>query len=237
MVSTFYFLLISERFGFIENLKLLQKKSTRTSGKSKTEYNERHKRAEIPQRKIQYTIDGTRKNAVNELGRSKTGRRYTVEQKSLCLALYKQGPRSYRFKEKWCILPTRRTLGRYSADLIFKSGVDSKMFEVIKNVVKDWPEEDKVCGVTFDEVSLKEQLSYSQAQDKIEGFIELSETNGTQKQKPRFATHALTFMVRGLMTNYKQPVGYFYTNGIKTFELVELVQLMIERIVSTGNAN
>lgn len=163
-------------------------------------------------------------------GRPGTGRRYTDEQKSLCLAMYKQGPRSYRFKSKWCILPTKRTLGRYSADLIFKSGVDPKMFESIKNVVKDWPQKQKLCAVTFDEIALKEHLAYSQAQDKIEGFVEMNR----RMKEPLFATHSLTFMVRGLASNYKQPVGHFYTKGIKAFELVELVQLMVGEVSTTG---
>lgn len=162
-------------------------------------------------------------------GRSKHGRRYTPEQKSLCLAMYKQGPKSYRFNEKWCALPTKRTLGRYSANLIFKSGADSKTFDAIKNIVKDWPQKDKYCAISWDEVSLKKHLSYCQSLDKIEGFVEMIKT-----KVPIFATHAMTFMVRGFEVPFKQATGYFYTNGIKAFELVELIKLMIERILATG---
>lgn len=164
--------------------------------------------------------------------RPKHGRRYTPEQKSLCLVLYKQGPKSYRFKETWCVLPTKRTLGRYSANLILKSGVDDKMFDAVKNVVKDWPKKDQICSVMWDEVSIKQHLDYSQSQDKFEGFVEMN-----KQKKPIFATHALTFMVRGFEVPFKQSVGYFYTNGIFSFELVELVKLMIERVLGTGNSS
>lgn len=162
-------------------------------------------------------------------GRAKHGRRYTPEQKSLCLAMYKQGPKSYRFKEKWCALPTKRTLGRYSANLIFKSGINPKVFEAMKNVVKDWPEKDKICAFMWDEVSIKEHLDYCQSQDKMEGFVEMNKT-----KEAIFATHAMTFMVRGFEVPFKQSTGYFYTNGIKAFELVELIKLMIEQVLTTG---
>lgn len=163
-------------------------------------------------------------------GRSKHGRRYTPEQKSLCLALYKQGPKSYRFKETWCALPTKRTLGRYSANLIFKSGVDDKIFDAVKHIVKDWPEKDKICSFLWDEVSIKQHIDYCQSQDKIEGFVEISKV-----KVPIFASHALTFMVRGFEVPFKQSMAYFYTNGLKAFELVELIRLMLEKIFTTGN--
>lgn len=163
-------------------------------------------------------------------GRSKLGRRYTEKQKSLCLAMYKQGPKAYRFNEQWCCLPTKRTLGRYSAKLIFKAGFDLKTLEAINTIVKDWTQQDKYCTFGWDEVSLTEHLDYCQSMDIIEGFVEVTKTTA-----PVFATHALTYMVRGIAIPYKQSVGFFYTNGLKSFELAELNKLMIARISNTGN--
>lgn len=170
------------------------------------------------------------KMQLTNCGRTKRGRRYTAVQKSMCLAQYKQGPKAYRFNERWFILPTKRTLGLYSANLLFKSGSDNKVFEAIKNTVKDWPDEYRYCGISWDEVSLKEHLDYCSSQDFIEGFVELEKS-----RRPIFATHALTFMIRGIRTSYKQATGYFYTNGIKAFELSELVKLMIAANSNAGN--
>lgn len=169
------------------------------------------------------------KMQLKNCGRSKNGRRYTMLQKSFCLAMYKQGPKSYRFNEKWCVLPTKRTLARFSAKIIFKSGVDSNVLTAIESTIKDWPEKDKYCSVMWDEVSLDEHLDYCSSQDKIEGFLEIN-----KGEQPIFATHALTFMVRGFEIPFKQATGYFYTNGIQSFELAELVILMIESIIKTG---
>lgn len=168
-------------------------------------------------------------------GRSKHGRRYTPKQKSLCLAMYKQGPKAYRFNTSWCCLPTKRTLGRYSANLVFKSGVDLKMLEAIKSTVSEWPQKDKYCTIGWDEVALTEHLDYCQSLDKIEGFVELCQTE--KSQAPVFATHALTFMVRGIEVRFKQSVGYYYTNGLKSFELAEMVKLVLAEVMNTGNCN
>lgn len=163
-------------------------------------------------------------------GRSKHGRRYTPKQKSLCLAMYKQGPKAYRFNETWCCLPTKRTLGRYSAQLIFKSGVDTKMLQAIQTTVTEWPQKDKYCTIGWDEVSLNEHLDYCHSLDKIEGFAELCKPN-----VPVFATHALTFMVRGIEVPFKQSVGYFYTHGLKSYVLIELIKIVIGKVFDTGN--
>ncbi|XP_037037374.1 uncharacterized protein LOC119075089 [Bradysia coprophila] len=169
------------------------------------------------------------KMQLKNCGRSKHGRRYSPKQKSLCLAMYKKGPKSYRFNETWCCLPTRRTLGRYSAQLIFQSGVDYKVLAAMKSIVLDWPHKDKFCTFGWDEVSLNAHLDYCQSLDKIEGFVEMGRAN-----KPIFATHSLTFMVRGIEVPYKQSIGYFYTNGLKSFELAELIKLMIGRVQIIG---
>lgn len=103
------------------------------------------------------------------------------------------------------------------------------MLDAIKNAVKDWPERNKYCSISWDEVSLKEHLDYCTTQDNIEGFVELA-----SPRKPIFATHALTFMIRGINVLFKQSAAYFYTHGLCSFELVELVKLMIEALSTTG---
>lgn len=169
------------------------------------------------------------KMQITNRGRPKHGRRYTSKQKSMCLAMYKQGPKLYRFLETGFVLPTKKTLGRHSANVLFTAGVDFKVLKAVKNAVSDWPEEHKYCTILWDEVSLKEHLDYCSAQDIIEGFVQMSSS-----QIPKFATHALTFMVRGIKISFKQSIGFFYTNGLFAFELVELIKIMIGATITLG---
>lgn len=164
-------------------------------------------------------------------GRNPHGRRYKLKEKSMCLAMYKSGPRSYRFKQnnKIMVLPTLSTLSRHSAKMMFRAGTNPLLFSFIKEKVKDWSESDLLCSFSFDETALKSRLEYSSTDDEIIGFIELAGI-----RRPVFATHALTFMVRGITRPFKQPVAHFYTHGLKSFELTELITLVLEAVISTG---
>lgn len=163
--------------------------------------------------------------------RKPQGRRYTLKEKSICLALYKSGPRSYRFKEdnEVMVLPTLSTLGKHVAKMLFRAGTSSELFAFIKDKVIDWPESDLQCSLSFDETALKSTLEYSSTDDEIIGFIEMAGI-----RRPIFATHALTFMVRGIHRPFKQPVAFFYTHGIKAFELAQLISLVLESVFATG---
>lgn len=108
-------------------------------------------------------------------GRKKNGRRYSNTEKSFSVALYKSGPRSYRFKEKFMILPALSTLGRHSANLMFRAGKSAPLLAFIEEKVKDWPEKDRLCTVSFDETALKATLQYNNTLDEIDGFVELAD--------------------------------------------------------------
>lgn len=157
------------------------------------------------------------------------GRRYTSEEKGLALILYKNSPKNYRFMEKFFVLPSKRTLGRYSAELIFQTGVDLKLFSHIAEKVKSFREEYKYCTLTWDEVSLKAHLDYNSSRDEIDGFVDMLGVRRTA-----FATHALTFMIRGIKIPFKQPIAYFFTHGLKHFELAEMIELITKAVLDTG---
>lgn len=142
---------------------------------------------------------------INNSGRKSKGRRYTLEQKSLSLAIYKQGPKGYRFLKRIFCLPCKQTILRHSAKLYFETGVDEQMMNLVKDKVKDLADIDKYCILSWDEVSLQSHLAYSHSKNFIEGFIDLDYMRWSS-----FATHSLTFMVRGLNLPFKHTVGYFY---------------------------
>ncbi len=169
------------------------------------------------------------KMQLRNAGRKPHGRRYFPKEKSLCLALYKCGPRSYRFQEDFLALPALSTLGRHSANLMFRAGISHQLFQFIKEMVKDWPEEDLFCILSFDETALKTRLEHNKTTDEIDGFVELQDI-----RKPVFATHALNFMLRGIHKPFKQAIAFYYTHGLKSYELAELILLMIEEVLATG---
>ena len=92
-------------------------------------------------------------------------------------------------------------------------------------------ENSRQCALTFDEISLKSALQYNPQRDIIEGF----ENCGDSGQSKYMATHALAFMVRGLATKWKQPVGYFLSAGTVTGKTLQsLTRTCIDKLTKIG---
>lgn len=162
--------------------------------------------------------------------RKPRGRRFTDEEKCMLLAVYKHGPKCYKHLLTHLRLPSKRTLCRHSAKLLFKVGVDLKFFAFIRDKVKDMPELSKYCIIAWDEVAVKAHLDYNHSKDAIDGFVHLA--NG---RRPDFATHTLTFMLRGISDPFKESLAYFHTDNLLAPELAELITLVVEAVMDTGN--
>ena len=91
---------------------------------------------------------------------------------------------------------------------------------------------DKKCVVSFDEMKLKAGLSFDVEHDQIIGF----ENYGTFSiEKPRLATHALVFVVRGLCRKWKQVFGFFYScESASSNVLKHLLHEGISKLVNCG---
>lgn len=162
--------------------------------------------------------------------RKPRGRRFTDDEKSMLLAIYKHGPKCYRHLLTNFRLPNKRTLCRHSAKLLFKVGIDAKFFDFIRDKVKVMPELSKSCIVAWDEVAVKAHLDYNHSKDAIDGFVNLA-----NERRPDFATHTLTFMLRGIDDPFKESLAYFHTDNLLALELAELITLVVEAVMNTGN--
>ena len=100
---------------------------------------------------------------------------------------------------------------------------------LMKLKVRDMTNADKLSVLSWDEVSLKPNLDYDKSRDIIDGFVDM---NG--ERRPEFATHALTFMVRGIQIPFKEPVSFNYTSNLKAFGLSGLVNVTTEAVLDTG---
>ncbi|GBM49146.1 hypothetical protein AVEN_110334-1, partial [Araneus ventricosus] len=62
-------------------------------------------------------------------------------------------------------------------------------------------ESDRLCVLTLDEMSVKPGLTYATDLDCVDGFTTVKKYDF---KEPPFATHALVFMARGNVKNWKQ---------------------------------
>lgn len=162
-------------------------------------------------------------------GKAKKGNRFSFDEKTLALVIYKQNPKRYKDLRKISNLPTRQILIAHSAGIRFKEGINQNLMEYIKKQVSEMGELDEYCTIGWDEMSLTASLDFDHIKDYIDGFEDLA-----SKRTSNFATHALVFMVRGIKSAYKQPVAYFLTENLKAAELAELVRLVVTAVLDTG---
>jgi hypothetical protein len=146
--------------------------------------------------------------------REPRGRRWTIEEKVVALALMKRSPKCFRFLSKIVTMPSQRTLTNLLQGVSFQSGINDHIFKHIGDCVQK--NEDRLCALLFDEMDIKECLYYDIGSDRIIGFENLGDNCGEQ-----FANKVLVFMLQGLHKTWKQPIAYYFShNGCKAEELL-----------------
>lgn len=106
------------------------------------------------------------------MNKTERGRRYSDELKKIALGIYFLGPRCYRQLTKVCFLPSVRTLERYTKRVYLLV-----YFEFLKLKAIQMDEQDRVCSICVDEMSLKSNLYYNYGTDEVIGL----EDNGIKK--------------------------------------------------------
>lgn len=165
-----------------------------------------------------------------EIKKPKTARRFTEEEKIMALSLYKQGPRAYRWLSKVFVLPSYMTLTRLITRAALKPGINENLFKLLKKVAGKMKNDDKLCILLFDEIALSPHFDYNKRKDTISGFVD----DGKGK-KTNIADHALVFMIRGVLRNYKQPISYTFCAGsTKKNELIQQIKENISQLQKIG---
>ena len=124
-----------------------------------------------------------------------------------------------------------RTLLRDLQKMNIKPGFSGLVIGALTLKVQAMDPIDRNVALVFDEMSIKQGLVYNEGTDSVEGF----EDFGDVGQSRYIANHAIAFMVRGLASKWKQPVGYFLSSGlIKATILRSLTKQCIDKIDKTG---
>ena len=104
-------------------------------------------------------------------------------------------------------------------------GFSDSVLEALTMKVKAMDEMNHNVAIAFDEMAIKQGLTYNHGTDRVEGF----EDFGSVGQTRYIANHTTMFMVRGLASKWKQPIGYFLSSGRKKSSiLATLTKMCIE---------
>ena len=125
------------------------------------------------------------------------------------MSLYYQGPRAYRQLRKRFFLPSPRALRRRLELVQLNPGLHPMIMSLLKEKCQGAKHHERLVVLSFDEMQVRPKLTYIPGQDCVEGYEDLGELGKVE----RLADHAMVFMVRGLTTKWKQPIGYFLSCG------------------------
>lgn len=159
-------------------------------------------------------------------------RRFSLNEKILCLSLLKASGRGYRLLSMIFSLPSRRTLTNLLNQIPYQPGINKNIFGSIRQAVQNLKSKnDKLCVVVFDELAIKPLLTYNRRLNIIEGL----EDYGNGKRKPHIADHANVFMIKGINRQWKQAVSFTFSNGpIKSGQLKSLLIEVIKQCQEAG---
>ena len=147
--------------------------------------------------------------------------------------MFYKSPTTYSFlKHKLqVILPGVSTIKRWIGNLKFLHGYNSNLFNQIKLKTETLTAREKYCIVAFDEMKIKTFLEYSKPLDLVEEFEYLGHLGRTNKP----ASQPLVFMARGLYSNWKLPVVYFFSaSSMSQSVLNKLIISTVEKILEVG---
>ncbi|CAH0726212.1 unnamed protein product, partial [Brenthis ino] len=154
------------------------------------------------------------------------GRRFSMEEKVLSASLFKKSPKCYRLLCKYFALPSSKSMKRLLGQIKLTPGINKIIFKKIKETVREKEVSDRLCTLIFDEMSITPQIMYNAQKDTLEGFASNKES--------AFADHVLVFMVKGVISNFKQPVAYYFTNSLNKITLKNIIKSVIEHTLETG---
>ena len=160
------------------------------------------------------------------------GRRYSVQMRHQALVLHSNGAKAYKHLAQIFCLPSKTSLSKWLMTMKCLRGFHDKAFTALAERMKYMSKRDKVCCIMIDEVSLKRNLQYDRYNDLIVGYEDVG-TNESRYNKP--ATSALVFMLRGLSTNWNQPIGYvFMSSACKATHVQNLIQNCLNKCEQFG---
>ena len=151
--------------------------------------------------------------------------------KSIAVSLYHASGKAYRMLSKFFILPSKTSLRRYISKMPNATGISKGALNITKKKVDNMRDDEKLCTLAMDEISLKTNLYYDISNDNIIGL----EDFGSGTRTNIVANSALVILLRSISGKWKQSHGYALVNGgCPTKEMEELKKDAIDKVEEIG---
>ena len=138
-------------------------------------------------------------------GKGATGRRYSEEFKQFALTLYFCSPKAYNFLRKIFFLPHQSSIRNWTSSVNCEPGFLSEAFANLQRQSEENVDMSE-CALILDGMSIRKQILYCQRLAKYVGFTDYGNLVPEGADTP--ASEALVFMLVGLKSKWKCPIGY-----------------------------
>ena len=156
----------------------------------------------------------------------KMGRRSHPQVIRFALSLHSKSAAAYReVRDSGAlILPSERVLRDYKNYFKPKAGISTENIETLREKTKSFTDVQRYVVLIMDEMKIQSNLVYDKFSGDLIGFIDLGDpmTNFSCIEEDVIATHALAFLVRGLCTDIKHIIAYYFTGNVTSFQIMPL---------------
>ena len=146
-----------------------------------------------------------------------------------CLTLRIKSSKVYDhlFRSGILPLPHPNTLRSLLGGMSSEFGFNKQALEAIKKILRGKSQAQRLGILCFDELSIKEDLTFNTSTFQFEGFVNLGSSIDEATRK--LANHGLVFMFRPLLDSWVQPIAVFASCNAASGE--DLNRLLLKAIV------
>ncbi len=157
----------------------------------------------------------------------KMGRRYHPQIIRFALSLHGKSASAYReLRDSGAlILPSERVLRDYKNYFQPKAGINKENIDDLHGKTSNYSDAQRYVAIVMDEMKIQSNLVFDKYSGDLIGFIDLGDpmTNfANLQEEDTLASHALAFLVRGMCTDLKHVVAYFFTGNVTSFQLMPI---------------
>lgn len=173
-----------------------------------------------------------------QIVKSKTGKlprtKYSPELRCFALTLNYYSPKAYRYVRKTfgTCLPAPRTLSKWYSTISGRPGFTNEALSALKLRVESNPDKKIYCSLIIDEMKIKEFTEYNASTERHYGYVDYGFDFISDNSDK--ATDALVFLLVGINTTWKVPIGYFLIKGITAQLKARLVTIAFKLVHEAG---
>ena len=173
----------------------------------------------LRQETVNFCLQRVLRKRVKSKGKSKE---FSLNEKLICLGLYKTSGAEYTSLSRWFDLPSSRTMAQLLQTIPIESGINKCVISNLKKRAKNFNRKNRLCSLIFNEMPLTPGIDYDESSNKLLGI-----------GNTIIVDHVLVFMLKAVVGIWKQAIVYRFSKGVtKSVELKKLIKDIVRTVNS-----